>query len=247
MALLWSLIFVDPLIILSTIVFGAVSQVVSLFDSAGRRQIGIAQAWARSLLWIVGVKVEVEGGEHVRPDACYVFTANHLSYMDTPVMLGRFPAPFRFLAKEGLFQIPFLGWHLQRAGHVPVPRENPRAAIRVLAHAADLIHSHQISLLIFSEGGRSRDGALQEFRDGAAYLAIKAQVPLVPVALDGTREILPMGSATFHRGCVRLSIGEPIPTAGMKSHQRTELSEVARLRIAEMLTPNSLRAGALPD
>jgi len=235
MALLWSLLFVDPLIILSTILCGTVSQIVSLFDPAGHQQIRIGQVWARSLLWIAGVKVEVDGLEHIRQDTCYVFVPNHLSYMDTPVLLGTFPANFRFLAKEPLFRIWFMGWHLKRAGHVSVPLENPRASVRSLAHAATLIHSHKVSLLIFSEGGRSADGALQEFKDGAAYLAIKAQAPLVPVALIGTREILAMHSLTFHRGRVKVRIGEPIPTAGMTPHQRSELSERARQQIATML------------
>jgi 1-acyl-sn-glycerol-3-phosphate acyltransferase len=235
MALLWTFLFVDPLIILSTIVFGAVSHVVSWFDAEGHRQARIARAWARALLWIAGVTVEVEGADHIRKDTCYVFAANHLSYMDTPVLLACLPADFRFLAKEELFGIWFLGWHLKRAGHVSVPLDNPRASVRTLAHAATLIHSHKISLLIFSEGGRSVDGALREFKDGAAYLAIKAQAPLVPVALIGTREILAMHTATFHRGRVKLRFGQPIPTEGLTVHQRGELIERARQQIVAMI------------
>jgi 1-acyl-sn-glycerol-3-phosphate acyltransferase len=235
MALLWTFLFVDPLIILSTIGFGAVSHIVSWFDSAGHRQVRIGKAWARSLLGIAGVTVEVEGADHIREDTCYIFTANHLSYMDTPVLLGCFPANFRFLAKEELFKIWFLGWHLKRAGHVSVPLDNPRASVKTLAHAAKLIHSHRVSLLIFSEGGRSADGVLQDFKDGAAYLAIKAQAPLVPVALIGTREILAMHSAIFHRGRVKLRFGQPIPTAGLTVHERGELSERSRLQIVAMI------------
>jgi 1-acyl-sn-glycerol-3-phosphate acyltransferase len=235
MALLWTFLFVDPLIILSTIVFGAVSHVVSWFDAEGHRQARIARAWARALVWIAGVTVEVEGTDHIRTDTCYMFVANHLSYMDTPVLLGCLPADFRFLAKEELFKIWFLGWHLKRAGHVSVPLDNPRAAVKTLAHAATLIRSHKISLLVFSEGGRSADGALREFKDGAAYLAIKAQAPLVPVALAGTRKILAMHSSIFHRGRVKLRIGEPIPTEGMTIHQRSELIEQARAQIAAMI------------
>ena len=101
--------------------------------------------------------------------------------------------------------------------------------------AAELIQTQGISLLIFPEGGRTMDGELHDFKDGAAYLAIKAQAPLVPLALLGSREILPMGSATIRRGKVRLVVGDPIPTAGLTLHERWRLTEMARERVASML------------
>jgi 1-acyl-sn-glycerol-3-phosphate acyltransferase len=180
------------------------------------------------------VKVKVEGLEHIDPKASYVFTSNHLSYMDTPVVLANIPAQFLFLAKEELFRIPFMGWHLKRAGHVPVPLENPRAALRTLGHAAELLKAGR-STFIFPEGGRSATGVLDSFNDGAAFLAIRAQVPMVPVALIGTREVLPMHSLTFHRGPVKLRIGSPIPTEGLTTRQRVELTATLRQKIVEML------------
>jgi 1-acyl-sn-glycerol-3-phosphate acyltransferase len=232
MALLWSLVFVDPLIILSTIFFGSISLVVSLFDSGGRRQIQVARAWSRSLLLFAGVKVQVEGLDKIHPAGSYVFAANHLSYMDTPVVLSRIPVQVRFLAKKGLFQIPFLGTHLAQAGHIPVPRENPRAAVQTLALAARIVREKSISVLIFPEGGRSEDGALHPFKDVAAYIAIKSGVPLVPVAIEGTRQILAMHSATFRRGRVTLRIGDPIPTTGLAPRDRDALTRQARQQIA---------------
>jgi 1-acyl-sn-glycerol-3-phosphate acyltransferase len=207
MARLWSTLVVSPGIILSTLVHGAISNVSSVFDSTGRTQLKIARVWSRSLLWVAGVTVETEGLERLQPGVPYVMVANHLSYMDTPVLLPNLPVEFRFLAKSGLFQIPFLGWHLHRAGHIPVPLGDPRASVKTLTRAAEMIRRRGISLLIFPEGGRSMDGELQPFIDGAAYLAIKAQVPVVPIALVGTREILPMGSGTFRRGLVRIRAG----------------------------------------
>jgi 1-acyl-sn-glycerol-3-phosphate acyltransferase len=221
---------------ISTILCGSVSLIFSLFGSTERKQIAVGRLWARSLLWLAGIKVEVEGADRIDPRLRCVFVSNHLSYMDTPVVFSYLPE-FRFLAKKGLFQIPFLGWHLKTAGHVPVPREDPRAALKTLSRAAELIQEKQTSLLIFSEGGRTMDGRLAEFKEGAAYLAIKAQAPLVPIALLGTREILPMGSAIMHRGRVRLRFGSPIPTAGLKMHDRQRLTEAARAQIAAML-PN---------
>jgi 1-acyl-sn-glycerol-3-phosphate acyltransferase len=230
MALFWSLVFVDPLIIFSTLFFG----VISLFAS-GALMMKTARVWARSLLGIAGVRVKVEGLEKLTPGASYVFASNHLSYMDTPVILAHIPADFRFMAKDGLFKIPLLGTHLGQAGHIPVPRGNPRAAVKTMSLAADTIRARNISLLIFPEGGRSHDAILQPFKDGGAYIAIKAGVPLVPLAISGTHEILAMHSATFHRGQVTLRIGDPIPTTGMTLHDRKSLTETARQAVVVML------------
>lgn len=236
MALIWTYIYVAPLIVLSTIACGAFSILASLFDKSGRVMIGAARVWARSLLKIGGVRVTVEGIEKIDPNGAYVFASNHLSYMDTPVVLGRIPVQFRFMAKRGLFQIPFLGTHLAQAGHIPVPREDPRAAVRTLTLAAQTIRDRRISVLVFPEGGRSDDGKLQEFKEGAAYIAIKAGVSIVPVALIGTREVLAMHSAIFRRGPVTLRIADPVSTAGLTMRDRESLTESVRSRIAEMLS-----------
>lgn len=235
MALFWSLVFVDPLIIFSTGFFGIISLVASPFDRTGGFMMKTARIWARSLLAIAGVKVRVEGLEKLTPGASYVFASNHLSYMDTPVILTHIPADFRFMAKDGLFKIPLLGTHLGQAGHIPVPREDPRAAVKTMTLAADSIRTRNISILIFPEGGRSHDGVLQAFKDGAAYIAIKAGVPVVPLAISGTREILAMHSATFHRGQVTVRIGDPIPTTGLTLHNRKTVTEAARVVVAAAL------------
>lgn len=235
MALFWSLVFVDPLIILSTLLCGLVSLAASPFDPTGRFMIKTARFWARTLLAIAGVKVKVEGLEKLTPGASYVFASNHLSYMDTPVILTHIPADFRFMAKDGLFKIPLLGTHLGQAGHIPVPREDPRAAVKTMALAADTIRSRNISLLIFPEGGRSHDGVLQPFKDGASYIAIKAGVPIVPLAISGTHEILAMHSATFHRGSVTVRIGDPIATEGLTLHNRKAVTDRARAEVVGLL------------
>jgi 1-acyl-sn-glycerol-3-phosphate acyltransferase len=138
------------------------------------------------------------------------------------------------MAKDGLFKIPLLGTHLGQAGHIPVPRHDPRAAVKTMTLAADTIRTRNISLLIFPEGGRSADGVLKPFKDGAAYIAIKAGVPVVPLAISGTHEILAMHSATFHRGNVTLRIGNPIPTNGLTLHDRKSVTEITRESVAAL-------------
>jgi len=230
MGLLWTLLVVDPLIILSTIFCGTVAAFTS-----PKTQTAMARLWGRSILKFARVKVEVSGLEHVEPGQGYVFVSNHLSYMDTPIVLASIPVDFRFLAKEELFKIPFMGDHLKRAGHIAVPLKDPRASVKTLSLAAKTIQSMGISLLIFPEGGRSDDGLLHEFKDGAAYLAIKAQAPVIPLAVIGTRKIMPMHSKKITSGKVKLIVGEPIPTTGLTTRDREELTAAMRDQIVKML------------
>jgi 1-acyl-sn-glycerol-3-phosphate acyltransferase len=235
MALLWSLLYVDPLIVVFTVFFGAISVGQSLFDKTGDKMIATARIWARWIVSVARVRVKVEGLEKIDPHRPYVFVSNHLSYMDTPVILSRIPVRFRFMAKSELFQIPFLGTHLAQAGHISVPLEDPRASVRSLTLAAKTIRDKKISVLVFPEGGRSEDGTLQEFKEGAAYTAIKAGVQIVPMALIGTREILAMHSKEFRPGRVTIRIDDPIDTSAMKIGDRTELTARIRGRIVAML------------
>jgi 1-acyl-sn-glycerol-3-phosphate acyltransferase len=237
MGFLWSLVVVHPLIIASTVLHWFLATVSLKIGGSAQTLNRWEKAWANSLLKIAGVKLTIEGLERITPGGQYVFASNHLSYMDTPVVLGNIPVHFRFLAKSELFEIPVLGWHLRDGGHISVPLEDPRASLKTLSQAAKIIRDDGISILVFPEGGRSMDGELQEFKDGAAYLALKAQVPIVPVALVGIRKILPMGSFTFHRGPVTLKIGTPMETQGLTSHHRKELTEKIRVQIEAMLGP----------
>lgn len=242
MSFLRAYVITAPLIILATIGFGLVSLGISLFEASGRRQIAVARVWARCLLWASGVKVKIEGLENIAPNGSYVFVSNHLSYMDTPVVLANIPVQFRFLAKSGLFQIPLLGTHLTRAGHIRVPRDDARAAVKTMTTAAQAIRERGISLLIFPEGGRSHTGELAAFKEGAAYIAIRAGVPLVPVALKGTREILPFGSAQVRTGSVTMRVGEPIPTGQAQLRDRGRVTAELHDRIASLLEDQPIHA-----
>jgi 1-acyl-sn-glycerol-3-phosphate acyltransferase len=215
----------DPAIILSTIVFASISVAISFFDSTGAKQAAIARAWAKFLLAASGVEVTVEGLNHIDPNGSYIFMSNHTSYIDTPVVLANVSAQFRFLAKRGLFQIPFLGTHLSRAGHIPVPREDPRAAVKTLQLAADTVQQKKISLLIFPEGGRSQDGVLTSFKEGGAYIAIRAGAPIVPLALLGGTGILPYGAGVVQSGKITMRILPPIETSGLSLKDRGALTE----------------------
>lgn len=222
-----------PALAVSTAVMGTLSLLASCFDSRGVLQHRIACAWGRQLLALFLIDMRVVGAENLDPAQHYVFVSNHFSLIDTPVMFAAMPRPFRILARHGLWKAPFIGWHLNRAGHLPVNREDPREAVKNIAAAADKIQSGH-SILLFPEGGRTRGETMRPFKPGAAYIAIQAGAPIVPMALVGTRKILAPGSTHLRPGPAVLRIGKPMPTAGLRRRQGKELIRSIQERIGEM-------------
>lgn len=234
MSLLISLFIKAPLIFISTVVMGTISIAVSFFDPEGRKQHGCARNWARQLLVIAGLRVRIRGMENVDHSRNYVFVGNHLSLFDTPTVLANIPQQFLFLVSAKYVKIPFLGTHLRRAGHFPVDAADTRSSLKVMTDAARRINEKGLSILLFPEGRRSKSGELQDFKEGAAYIAIKAQVPVIPFALRGTREALPVGSVNLRGGLVDFVLGEPIPTAGLTLKDREEFTALLRERVAAL-------------
>ena len=232
-----SVLFLIPWLLFATLVMGLISFGCWSFDSTGRLQHRVAVTWARMLLAVFQVKVEVIGAAKLDPEQNYVFCSNHFSLVDTPIMFSSMPREFRILARHGLWRIPFIGWHLNRAGHVPVNRENPRQAKKSITRAAEKIRSGY-STLLFPEGGRTRTEEMRPFKPGAAYIAIEAGVPIAPMAIVGSRNILAPGSTHLRPGRVELRVGEPIPTEGLKNRDAKGTiarvqEEVARIWEAE--------------
>jgi len=234
MSLLRSALFSVPLIALATIVMDLISMLVSFFDRSGNLPHHLARLWGKTLLAVSFIRVRAEGLEKLDPHANYVFVSNHASFMDIPALLSTLTYQFRFFAKKGLYRIPFLGWHLRWAGHLPVDRSNARASLKSMTEGARIISQRHISVVLFPEGGRSATG-LRPFKEGAAYIAIKAGVPVVPVAIVGLRELLPMGAGHIRSGHVTVRVGDPIPTTGLKLDAREELTAQLHHRIAGML------------
>jgi 1-acyl-sn-glycerol-3-phosphate acyltransferase len=201
-----------PAILGFTAIFGSLSLLASLVEKDGKWQHRIAQRWARTLVRVSGARLAILHPERLKPQLA-VYTCNHLSYMDTPVLFGSLPFQFRIVARHDLWKLPFIGWHLRRSGQVPVNVDNPRASIASLSSAVRTLKAG-MPLVIFPEGGRSRDGHLAPFLNGPAFMAIRAQVPLIPMALVGTHELLPIHAGQLHPVPVALVIGEPIQTTG---------------------------------
>jgi 1-acyl-sn-glycerol-3-phosphate acyltransferase len=153
-----------------------------------------------------------------------VYAANHLSYYDTPVLFGKLPFQFRILAKQSLWPIPFVGWYLNRSGQVPVDAGSSRSAIAGLLRGVKTLKSG-LPLVIFPEGGRAEFGETTPFQSGAAFMAIKAQVPLVPLALVGTYEMLPIHTYHLTPRPLKIVVGRPISTAGLTTRNAEDLTQ----------------------
>ncbi len=220
-----------PLIALATAAFGSVALLCALWDRSGRQQHAIARAWANVLLWIALSPVTLLHRERLRLHNVAVYASNHLSYYDTPVLFAKLPFQFRILAKQSLWKAPFIGWYLNRSGQVPIDAQSPRSAIAGLLRGVKTLKSG-LPLLIFPEGGRAAHGITTPFQSGAAFMAIKAQVPLVPIALIGTYQLLPIHVYHLTPRPLKIVIGEPLPTLGLTTRDAESLTQ----RLFEAIT-----------
>jgi 1-acyl-sn-glycerol-3-phosphate acyltransferase len=224
-ALRWlSYLLLVPLIGLATAGFGCISLLCGLWDKSGRQQHFIAHLWARTLLLISLSPVKIIGREKLHLHETAVYASNHLSYMDTPVLFARLPFQFRILAKQGLWKVPFIGWYLNRSGQVPVDTKSPRSLIASLNRGVTTL-KHGLPLVLFPEGGRAATGQLQSMMSGSAYMAIKAQVPLIPLTLIGTYELLPIHVYSLHPRALAIVVGDPIPTTGLTTRDADALTQ----------------------
>ncbi len=182
--------------------------------------------WAPVLLWMAGARVEVEGLENLDARRPALYASNHQSTLDIPVLFVALPVDLRFVAKEQLRWVPLVGWYIQMAGHILVDRSNRARAIASLDRAADEIVRRNISLIVFPEGTRSEEGHILPFKHGPFGLALKAQIPVVPVTIEGSAKMMPRRSWRIRRGTVRVRIGAPVQVQGFARDDRTTLAHL---------------------
>jgi 1-acyl-sn-glycerol-3-phosphate acyltransferase len=187
--------------------------------------------WGRALLWAWGVKVTVRGAAPAGPA---VYAANHASALDIPLMFAYLPVDFRVLHKRSLYLVPVIGWYLYLHGHIGVDRSNPFRARRSLSRAVERIRSGT-SVLVFPEGTRNRDAqpGVSAFKRGSFLLALEAGVPVVPVSLQGVKALVPHGLLRVRPGSVRVTLHEPVATAGLSADAASDLAERVRAVVAE--------------
>jgi 1-acyl-sn-glycerol-3-phosphate acyltransferase len=207
---------------------------VRLGDPSGDRVLDLARTWSRWVTAFAGVKIDIDNRATLVPGQPYVFMANHASSLDIWALFVVIPRRLRMIAKKQLAWIPLFGWGMSAGRFIFIDRKNPVAARRSIDAACERIRNGD-SVVIFPEGTRTRDGELLPFKKGGFHLASKAGVPIVPVALRGTRELMPRGSLLLRGGTMSAVIGEPIPTQGLSDEERAQLPERVRGIIAELL------------
>ena len=219
-----------PAIGVYTVVLGSVSLASSLFESKGYFAHWCARTWSRLILATTGVRVTHTGLDRLEAGRTYVFVANHQSIYDIPILFWSLPHQLRIIAKASLGHVPFLGWHLRRTGHMLVDRKRPDRA-RIFGWASRLT-TNGLSLIVFPEGTRSRDGHVGRFKGGGFYLALEAGLPVVPLSIVGSRHVMRKGRLTTYPGEVRLIVHEPIDTRGLAGTDAKAFGERVRRVIA---------------
>ena len=220
--------------VVATLVGSVIAVLTPIFDRTGEAVMAVARVWSRIVLGAPGVKLNVELAGKLDPKRPYVFMANHASMIDIWAVFIGVPLSFRFIAKKQLSFIPLFGWAMGAGRFIFIDRQNAVAARRSIEEAARRIKAGQ-SVVIFPEGTRTRDGRLGSFKKGGFHLAIDSGAAIVPMAIQGSRQLMPAGSPLIRSGEVRLKIGEPIPTEGLGAADRDRMLKLVHSRIAEML------------
>jgi 1-acyl-sn-glycerol-3-phosphate acyltransferase len=235
--------FLIPAISVYTIVLGTLSVCSTIVDRRGRLAHGCARAWSWLILATTGVRVRVLGLERVPAGGPYLFVSNHQSIYDIPVIFASMPFQLRIIAKESLGRFPFLGWHLRRAGHLLVDRRHPDRN-GILTGWRGLV-SNALSLIVFPEGTRSVDGRIGPFRAGSFLMALEVGLPIVPLAVVGSRHVMKKGRLMTCPGDVTLVVHDPIPAARLDLATVRDARELARRvqRIVRTSAENAETAG----
>jgi 1-acyl-sn-glycerol-3-phosphate acyltransferase len=228
-----SYFILDPLIWLYTLVLGLLAIPGGSFDRSGRRLHWFSFAWSWLIMKTIWSPVKVTGIEQIDTSKPHVYAVNHASALDIPVLYTYLPFQFRIAFKKELLSYPIVGWQLKRSGQVCIDQQNPAHSISSIRAALKALKAG-LPLVIYPEGGRTPDGEIKPFLPGAFFLAIKAQVDIVPVALVGTYELLPMN--TYHIKCrpLEMRVGKPISTTGLAGKDLEELSARVQSAVEEL-------------
>lgn len=225
-------IFVWSCIVMATLVLGFLALITYPFDRKGRVVHHYARLWGTVALLANRVKVKIEGMENLNGEGPYVFMSNHQGSYDIFALLGHLPYQFKWLAKKELFSIPFFGWTMAAAGYISIDREGTRETVEAMNVAAQKIRDG-MSVVIFPEGSRSPDGSIQPFKKGGFTLAVKSKVPVVPIAISGSRNIMPKDKLTTAAGEIRMFVDHPIETQHCSSKDRELLMKKVRETISD--------------
>ena len=232
------------LIIVLTMILATLTLLAGLADPHGKIVYRINQLWTWTILRAGAVKLKVSGLEKLDASRPYVFMANHQSNVDIPILVQSLPRfQLRWIAKKELLWVPLFGWAIWAAKHIIVDRANPTRAVKSLRRAKGRIAAG-ISVVVFPEGTRSRDGQLQRFRKGAVLLAMQTNTEIVPVTILGSRDLLPSGAWRLQSGLVEVIIDQPISVSGYRTGNLGLLANQVRATIAGHLRQSASATAA---
>ena len=220
-------------IVVSTIGLSTLAFITFPFDRTGNIVHHYARWWAKIQLLASGVRVKVKGLEHLDREKPFIYMANHQSSYDIFALLSCLPVQFRWIAKKELFAIPILGWAMRAANYISIDRSGKRKALESIERAAGKIKGG-VSVVIFPEGTRSSDGSIQPFKRGGFTLALKSGVPIIPITIKGSLDVMPRDSLRVRPGEIRITIDRAIDTAPYSLRNRDVLME----RVRETLERN---------
>ena len=232
----------DPLIWAYSVILGIISIPVSLFGEKTRILHAFARVWSKLIMQTILSPVKVSGIEGIDTSKPHVYAVNHASALDIPVLYVNLPFQFRIVFKKELLSYPIVGWHLKRSGQVCIDQQKPTRSVAAIRSAVKSLQAG-MPLVIFPEGGRTPDGEIKPFLPGAFFMAIKAQVDIVPVALLGTYELLPMNTYHIKPRPLEMRVGRPILTAGHSVREMEVLSAEVHQAMEELYCqPPTLRS-----
>ena len=218
----------------ATIPLALTTLIVAMVHSNASAITPIIRLWARLLVRGAGIDLRTEHIEAIDRNQRYIIIANHYSYFDIPCIFAAIPQPIRFMAKISLFKIPIFGWAIGRAGFIPIDRKNRRTAVKSFELAVERIRKGN-TVVVFPEEGRSRERAMRPFQRGGFLLALRSQLPILPVAIDGTYDVFSAHAKLLKPGVVTIRVGTPIPTEGLTVREKERLLNESRAQISEML------------
>ena len=215
--------------------------VLGPFDSDGKRVYRINQFWTWLILRMGRISLNVKGLENLESDRQYVFMVNHQSNIDIPILVqSLIRCQLRWIAKKELLWVPLFGWAMWASKHITVDRSDPLDAVKSLERAKRRIAAG-ISIVVFPEGTRSRDGRLLPFKKGGFLLAAKTRTSIVPVTIVGSARLLPAGAWRLHAGKIDVFVGKPIVTESYPVGKLRALMDQVRQTIARHLDQSASR------
>ncbi|HEY6844098.1 MAG TPA: lysophospholipid acyltransferase family protein [Thermoanaerobaculia bacterium] len=221
-------------VVVVTIPLALATMIVAMVRSNARLIDRITRLWATAIVRAAGIDLRTENTGILDRSQRYIIVANHYSYFDIPCIFAAIPQPIRFMAKVSLFKIPIFGWAIGRAGFIPIDRKNRRTAVKSFELAVERIRKGN-TVVVFPEEGRSRERTMREFQRGGFLLALRSQLPILPVAIDGTFDVFSAHARLVRPGPVTVKVGTPIPTEGLTVREKERLLNESRAQISKML------------